>query len=76
MKVHVIVRQDVQRDPVARRATLHRILEAGHLELDNPERFEQLGILTASAAPDTDLEAIRGLDGVEAVEVDQLKHAR
>jgi hypothetical protein len=74
MRVHVTLKRQVQAQPAAREAALARVLEAGGMSLGNRKRFERYGIITGDVDPDG-LTRVRGLDEVEAVEVDRKRFA-
>jgi len=70
MKVHVTLRQEVARDPVARQAALQRVLSAGRMTLGHPERFERYGIVTGEMDPER-LESVRAIAVVLGAELDE-----
>jgi hypothetical protein len=74
MKVHVTLQNSVACDPVARRLAFYRIMAAGRIVPCHPARLAKHGIITGEMLPDR-LEFVRAVQGVEAVEVDDIEVA-
>jgi hypothetical protein len=60
----------VAADPVARRLTLERVLEAGAMTLGNPRRFEAYAIITGVTRRHL-VSSLRAIPGVEGVEIEE-----
>jgi hypothetical protein len=67
MRIHIILNRDLLVDPKATHAVLRRIQEVTGLTSVNQQRFDRYGILTGDTDL-TDLDVIRTLPGVDAVE--------
>jgi hypothetical protein len=73
VRVHVTLKRSVASDPAARQDALARVLAAGHMSLANVPRFERHGIITGETTGELSplpLDRLRGVSGVDAVEVD------
>ena len=73
-KVHVTLLPEVCRSPQTLQATLSRIESATGLISRNPRRVERYGILSGEISPAC-IPQLKAVEGVQSVELDQLKRA-
>jgi hypothetical protein len=74
MKVHVTLKSEACADAEVKQKALDAVRSIAGIASYNMRRFERYGIISGEAAQ-PDLERLRGLQAVEAVEVDEEKHA-